>query len=239
MKPRVSVFLPSYNKHLWVEEALQTVLAQDYLNFEIWVIENSDDEETRQGLKDSGLLNDPRVIYEETDFSPVQRYNQFTCGVLLNRYYPRANGDIIFYLSDDDLIMNSHLFSELVAWFDAHPARDALYFNLYRFRASGPGQGFYGPFYSAILATAPRGAGQVDCMIDGGQVAYRKSVIEKLIEKGHDKFFEEYQDAANSHADGTHMQLVAAETGTLFYPLAVDGVIHRTTPKSTWTPYYP
>lgn len=238
MSPRVSVFLPSYNKGGWVEEALQSVLNQDFADWELFLLENSTDGHTRRGLSESGLLADPRIRYHEINLDQGFRSTHFTCGWLLNRFYPQAQGDVIFYISDDDLIMGTTLLGDIAEHFRTHPDHRAVYFNLYRFRARSPGEGFEGPFYASILATGERWAGDVDCQIDGGQVAIRKSVLNSLDLLGLPYYEEAADSHGNSHADGSHMELIARETGTIFYPLPVDGIIHRTTPLSTWTPFH-
>src|SRR5215470_565459 len=101
--PLASVFTPSYSKGAYAAEAIRSVLAQDFTDFEYWVLENSDDGgHTRSVI--APLLDDKRVIYQEAEFTPGERAERYPPAVLLNRYYPKATGKYIFYLSDDDLL---------------------------------------------------------------------------------------------------------------------------------------
>ena len=46
MTPKISVFLPSYNKGEYVLDALRSVLAQSRPDWELWILENSNDGKT-------------------------------------------------------------------------------------------------------------------------------------------------------------------------------------------------
>ena len=69
--PMVSVFLPSYNKGEYAAEAIACVLAQDFTDYELWILENSTDGTTRETI--APLLDDPRIVYEEITFGPGER----------------------------------------------------------------------------------------------------------------------------------------------------------------------
>ena len=175
VSPRISVFLPSHNKGGFAVEAVRSVMEQDYDSWELWILENSTDNgRTRQLLRKFTDLSDPRVIYEDIDLPQEVRDNCAPCAYLLNQYYPLANGEVIMYVSDDDLFMPG-VFRETMQYFDDNPEHHALYFHLARTIAKNPGEGtLWRERWSGIKADVPRGEGQVDCSIDGGQIAYRK-----------------------------------------------------------------
>ena len=231
MSPRISVFLPSYNKGGFAVEAARSVLGQDFTDFELWIMENStDDGRTRKLLRKFADLSDPRVIYEEIDLPAAVRNRHAPCPYLLNQYYPLANGELILYVSDDDLFMPG-IFREVVSHFDDNPEHDAAYFHLARTSAYSPGEGkSWRQRWAGIAADVPRTAGQVDCFIDGGQVAYRKRVLEVM---GQPYFYDGLGPEAN-HCDGIHLNDIGL-AGFTFYPIDAQGVIHRHTPVSTWT----
>jgi glycosyltransferase involved in cell wall biosynthesis len=233
---KISVFMTSHNKNGWVQEAIQSVIDQKfYVAWELWLLENSTDTITRNSLRNDLALYDPKIHYVECDLTPEERASKFVAGYLLNKYYPQARGDIVLFLADDDLFMDKELFLKIDHYFKLHPDRQGLYFHMHRTYATAPGQGHSGPFYATIPAFSPRGQGQVDCQIDGGQVAIRKSVLDELDRKGIPYYGEDADPELNSHADGIHLETIARETGTVFHPLDADGLIHRTTPSSTWT----
>lgn len=232
MSPRISVFLPSYNKGGFSVEAVRSVLDQDFTDFELWILENStDDDRTRRLIRKFTDLNDPRVIFEEITVPEDIRATHAPCPWLLNQYYPRANGEIILYLSDDDLFMPG-VFREVANYFDANPGHDALYFSLARTSATSPGKGTsWSERWAEITADVPRTAGALDCCIDGGQAAYRKSVLDSIEQP---YFYDGNSPGEASHCDGTHLNEIG-RAGFYFYPVNFNGLIHRHTPASTWT----
>jgi glycosyltransferase involved in cell wall biosynthesis len=231
VSPRISVFLPSHNKGGFAVEAARSVFDQDFEDWELWILENStDDGRTRRLLQKFVDLGDPRVNYEEIELPSEIRANRAACAYINNQYYPRANGDIIFYVSDDDLFMPG-VFRAVVAHLDENYGHDAVYFHLARTTARNPGEGkLWRERWAGIKADIPRDHNAVDCQIDGGQVAYRKHVLDAIGQP----YFYEGLDSEGAHADGLHLKAVA-RAGFLFNPVNVQGVIHRHTPISTWT----
>lgn len=229
--PRISVFMPSYNKRGFAVEAIRSVFSQSFTDWELWIMENSTDGgKTRNVIKKYVPMDDPRLRYEEIELSEEVRENYWPAPYLNNLYMPQANGDIILYISDDDLFMPG-LFQSVVDYFDEHQDRHALYFHLVRTRAYAPGQGTkWNEAFAFIWADRMRDVNTLDCQVDGGQIAYRKHVLDAI---GQPYFYPGRGHEA-SHADGTHMEKIPRK-GFLFYPLEVRGVIHRHTLLSTWS----
>jgi glycosyltransferase involved in cell wall biosynthesis len=223
--------MPSHNKRGYAVEAVRSVLEQDFEDWELWIMENSTDEKTRKILKKYIPMDDPRIVYEEINMSQSQRDQFWPAPWLNNQYYPLANGDIVMYISDDDLFMPA-IFRHVVTYLDHYEDRHAVYFHLARTRAPSPGTGReWDEQFMAIPASTERGVKDLDCQVDGGQIAYRKSVLETT---GQPYFYDGKNPDAN-HADGMHMEKVA-RAGFTFYPLPVPGVIHRHTFASIWSP---
>jgi spore maturation protein CgeD len=224
--PLASVFTPSYNKGHYATEAIASVLAQDFSDFEYWILENSTDGVTRKEI--APLLGDPRVIYEEIELTAGERERTYPTAVLLNRYYPKANGKYIFYLSDDDLLEPSCV-SRCVEFMEADPQRRVCYFGL--LHASLREGGFMPT--GGIPALHPMGMGTelpvVDSRIDGGQIAHRKDCLDWI---GPPYFPEQAEHGIACHADGLFMQKMAREF--TFHPVEEFLVTHRRTPLSTW-----
>lgn len=232
-EPRISVFLPSHNKRGFAVEAVKSVFAQDFTDWELWILENSTDSKTRNLLSKFTDLSDPRVRYVEVDLTPEIRRAHWPAPYLLNQYYPKANGEIIMYISDDDLWVPG-IFRHVVNHFDANPDHEAVYFDFARTRAPQPGTGTrWDESFMFIEANEPRGSGQVDCQIDGGQVAYKKQVLDRISQPWFYDSTESPGDAA--HCDGLHLEKICREADVTFYPILQPGVIHRHTLLSVWT----
>ncbi len=107
-KPLVSVIIPTYNRGWIVKEAIDSVLAQDYENFELIVVDDGSTDNTAQLLQ--GYGRNLTVI------------SQPNCGVSAarNRGIAAAAGQLVALLDSDDLWLPGKL-SRQVAFFEAHP----------------------------------------------------------------------------------------------------------------------
>ena len=90
MIPLVSVLIPLYNNRLYIDEAIRSVLAQTYRNFEIIVVDD--------GSEDGGdktAAGYPEVRLFRKEHSGISRTRNFALS--------RAQGDLITFLDADDL----------------------------------------------------------------------------------------------------------------------------------------
>lgn len=90
--PRISIVIPSLNQGTFLEQALLSVLEQDYRNVEILVIDGESKDDSRRILE----LYGPRLKYwvSEPDLGQVDA---------INKGLARASGDIVAFLNSDDL----------------------------------------------------------------------------------------------------------------------------------------
>lgn len=226
---KLSVFLLSHNKNGYVQEAVQSILKQDYENYELYIIENSTDDVTRESLRSIyGNSADHRILWIEEDVPLDIRMEKYVPSWLLNKYYPEADSEsVILFLADDDLFVPG-LFSAVDKAFTDNPNWKALYYHLARTNASAPGHGMHWEDrFTGIPALEPRWDGMVDCQIDACQIAYYASVLTDIGQP----YFDEGMAEAR-HCDGVHLQKIAKQH--TFYPIDTCGVIHRHTPISTW-----
>ena len=137
--PKISVFLPSYNKGEYVLDAMRSVFAQTRTDWELWILENSNDGETHKLVEaelDYWKALPNKIHYERLEGEEIEktRRAKYITAWLLNVYYPEANGEYIFYLSDDDLI-DANCFELMAGELDASPDRYVVYAGL---RLHGP-----------------------------------------------------------------------------------------------------
>lgn len=94
MGPLVSVLIPTYNRPLYLQHALESAIAQTYENLEIIVGDNGNDE----GIEE--LVNRYRTSGRDIHYYR----NSYNIGFLANmhRLFERSTGDFINYLMDDD-----------------------------------------------------------------------------------------------------------------------------------------
>lgn len=240
MAPKISVFLPSYNKRGYVVDAMRSVFAQTLIDWELWLLENSNDgyqtrhyvdSELRSLGRHTGSLRE-KIHYIQLDGEEIEyrRARSYITAWLLNVYYPEANGDYIFYLSDDDLI-DPECFEVMAGVLDAHPDYQVVYAGLRAVGVTQPGQ--TGPFREIMRIPAvdeKSFPGSVDSKIDGGQIMHRKTCLDALV---HPYFEEMPNPDIARHADGLFMErLVGRFT---FYPIDRELITHRWTPESLWS----
>ncbi len=106
--PRVSVIIPTFNRGRFLEEAVDSVLAQTFADFELIVVDDGSTDDTRERLQRYG--------------QQLTRVRQPNRGVSAarNKGFERSTGELIALLDSDDLWRPAKL-ARQVAFFDAHP----------------------------------------------------------------------------------------------------------------------
>jgi glycosyltransferase involved in cell wall biosynthesis len=109
--PRVTVFIPTYNRARFLPSAIESVLAQTYTDFRLEISDNASTDETPEVV---ASYDDPRIV------STRQPEN---IGMLANhaRAFARvAETEYALVLSDDDAV-HPELLASAIALLDAHP----------------------------------------------------------------------------------------------------------------------
>src|SRR5450830_803139 len=90
-QPLVSVLLPVYNGELYIREAIESILAQTYSNFELIIINDGSSDDSERIINS---FLDPRIRY----------YRQENQGLpaTLNRGIELSKGEIIARQDQDD-----------------------------------------------------------------------------------------------------------------------------------------
>jgi glycosyltransferase involved in cell wall biosynthesis len=93
-RPRVSVVIPTFNRAARIVEAVESIRAQSYRDFEIIVVDDGSTDET------------PRIVPDRFGFDPRVRYARRANGgpaAARNDGIRQARGDLIAFLDSDDL----------------------------------------------------------------------------------------------------------------------------------------
>lgn len=93
---KVSVIIPAYNHGHFIGDAISSVLASDYQNFEVIVIDDGSTDNTKQVVSS----------FENVFYHHQQNFGAHNA---INRGIALATGDLIAILNDDDMFSNSHL----------------------------------------------------------------------------------------------------------------------------------
>jgi glycosyltransferase involved in cell wall biosynthesis len=107
-EPKISVIIPAYNAAEFIRSTLESVLAQDYQNLEVIVINDGSKDDTAKIVQSFG----PPVQVVSTDNGGVARAR--------NRGIQLAEGDFIAFLDADDLWEPDKISSQVEAIDEDH-----------------------------------------------------------------------------------------------------------------------
>lgn len=104
--PLISVIIPVYNGDSFLEETLQSFLAQTYKNFELICIDDSSTDSSYQILKNYAKLDDRIKV--------CQKENGGYASISIEYGINIAKGDYCMYSSQDDIV-SENLFEEAIS----------------------------------------------------------------------------------------------------------------------------
>ncbi|MDB8566201.1 glycosyltransferase family 2 protein [Turicibacter sanguinis] len=95
--PLVSILIPTYNRAVFFQQALESVLSQTYKNIEVIVCDNSENDETKNLVEAYQKVHSHIRYYKnETNLKYIGN---------MRRCLELASGEYINFLMDDDLFM--------------------------------------------------------------------------------------------------------------------------------------
>ena len=100
-KPLVSVIIPTYNRGWIVQEAIDSVLDQDFRNFELIVVDDGSEDNTQEILRAYG-----KAI-------TVLQHSNKGVSAARNRGIAEASGQLIAFLDSDDLWLPGKLTAQV------------------------------------------------------------------------------------------------------------------------------
>jgi len=134
LTPLVSVVMPSLNQVTYLEEAVRSVLEQDYPHVELVVVD---------GMSTDGTLE--LLGQLQAEFGERLRWiSQKDTGAAqaVNRAVTMAQGEIVGWLNSDDLYASEAL-SRAVAFLNSHPSHQMVYGEGQHINAAGEALGKY------------------------------------------------------------------------------------------------
>jgi glycosyltransferase involved in cell wall biosynthesis len=110
--PLISVYMPTFNRVNMAIRAIESVLAQDYANFELLVVDDASTDDTWQVLTNK-YINDERIRLFR------QSTGQGACAAR-NRAIEEARGEFVTGIDDDDEFLPQRLSSLFNAYDDKY-----------------------------------------------------------------------------------------------------------------------
>ena len=110
VSPEISVIMSVYNQEEYVEEAINSILQQDFLNFEFIIVDDASTDQTRNKLKQ---FKDPRIkIFRNSQNRGLTKS--------LNKALKLASADIVARMDGDDVSLPYRLSTQF-NFLKAHP----------------------------------------------------------------------------------------------------------------------
>ena len=111
--PKISLIICSYNRARFIEPALESILAQEYADYEVIFVENNSPDNTLEICQNfqKSHPNFPLKVFTE--------YNQGH-SFARNRGIKESSGEIISFI-DDDVILKPNFVKKLAEFFDQRP----------------------------------------------------------------------------------------------------------------------
>ena len=97
--PKVTVFIPVYNREKYIHQAISSVLAQDYSDFELLLVDDGSDDRSIEIIRS---FNDKRIRL-------LQNVENLGIPKTRNRGIEEAKGQYIAMLDSDDLMLPKRL----------------------------------------------------------------------------------------------------------------------------------
>ena len=114
--PLFSIILPTYNRVQFIPEAIKSVLAQQYVNWELIII-------------DDGSTDDTKAVVSSFSDSRIKYFYQQNLerSVARNNGVSKSSGDFICFLDSDDYFLQDHLknFNDILKHYEY---QNAIYF---------------------------------------------------------------------------------------------------------------
>ena len=112
--PLVSIIIPTYNSSKYIEDALNSVITQDYVNKEIIIVDDGSSDDTIAKL--TPYLDEIKIIKQKNMGSGAARNNGLE----------NSNGKYIAFLDSDDLWLPGKL-SAQIEYLEEHPDVKLVY----------------------------------------------------------------------------------------------------------------
>ncbi len=117
---KISVIVPVYNTEKFISRALDSILSQDYKDFEVICIDDGSKDNSAQIIKEKAKRNTCIKYYKQDNHGP---------GVARKNGLIKASGELIYFLDSDDYLTDKLAFSKIVDIYNNYNP-DVIFFNI-------------------------------------------------------------------------------------------------------------
>jgi glycosyltransferase involved in cell wall biosynthesis len=153
--PKVSVVIPTYNRAHVLPQTLQSVLAQTFQDFEVWLVDDGSVDNTREVVA-SVVGKRMHYVWQENRGESVAR----------NHGIRSSTGELVAFLDSDDLWVPEML-ARVVDFFDRHPDINVVFSDFVKFGDSTGGLQRWCPVFSTLLQRYREGE---ECIIPSAEM---------------------------------------------------------------------
>lgn len=122
---KISCILTSYNRPKGVRKAIVSVQKQTYPHWELIIVDDHSNEETKQVLRDL-VSKDSRLKFIQSRVKDQDRHKTVRYATCINLAIPLITGDLVTYLTDDDIYYPQR-FRKMVQVFQRNPQIHVVY----------------------------------------------------------------------------------------------------------------
>ena len=119
---KISIIIPTYNSEKYIEKVLNSILTQNYSNYEIIIVNDGSTDNTLKILEEKYLNNNCIKLITISNSGP---------GIARKIGFENASGDLLFFIDSDDFLPNKDVLSNINSVMEKNPC-DLLTFNFYR-----------------------------------------------------------------------------------------------------------
>jgi len=125
---KISIAVPSYNYGIYISDCLNSILSQDYSNFEVLICDG--------GSKDDSLNIIQAFCLKDKRFKLVSESDNGQSDAIIKAFH-KSDGDILCFLNADDIFITKTVFREVVTTFLNFNNIDIISFGGYYINSTG------------------------------------------------------------------------------------------------------
>lgn len=106
----ISIIMPTYRREKMISEAIDSVLKQNYENFEIIIVDDCSPDDTEKFIKQTYANNEKVKYYKNEKNSGA--------GISRKNGYLKSNGKFLIFMDDDDYLTDPEFFTKAMRIFN-------------------------------------------------------------------------------------------------------------------------